>query len=224
MIKGVIFDFNGTLFKDTDLQEQAWQQLFLEIHKRNIGSTEYRDHFHGRVNDVILDYFLPPEMNYPDREAIPLKKEAIYRRIVRDNPQSIRFVPGVTETLDTLAREGIPFTIATASEITNVRFYFEAFPLERWFSGVESIVYDDGTFPGKPAPDIFLKAAEKLHLSPADCIVVEDSLSGITAAKNAGIGRVIAMDPDLNRAEIEADPQVFAVIDNFENFYDRYVL
>lgn len=223
MIKGVIFDFNGTLFKDTDLQEAAWRRLFREFHQREMEPAEFRDHFHGRVNDDILNYFLPEEKNLQRKKEIPLYKEAVYRDIVRQTPNAIRFVPGVEETLNTLKQLGIPFTIATASEITNVEFYFETFPLERWFSGIDAIVYDNGTFPGKPAPDIYRIAAEKIGVASADCMVIEDSLSGITAAKNAGIGRVIAMDPDLNRKEIESDPQVFAVIDNFEHFCDRYL-
>ncbi len=51
------------------------------------------------------------------------------------------------------------------------------------------------TFPGKPQPDIFLKAADKLGLAPADCLVIEDAYSGLLAAKRAGIGTIIAIDP-----------------------------
>ena len=58
---------------------------------------------------------------------------------------------------------------------------------------IDKIVYANGKIPGKPAPDIYLIAAQNLGLDPKDCIVVEDAISGINAAENAGIGKIIAM-------------------------------
>lgn len=223
MTRGVIFDFNGTLFSDTDLQAEAWNRMFQKYHQRNIGPTEFEDHFHGRVNSVIRDYFFPPEMDETEKDRALLEKEALYRQVVLEEPKRIRFVTGVSDLLDRLKLQGIPFTIATASEITNVQFYFEVFPLNRWFSGPEALVYDDGTFPGKPAPDIYIKAAEKLGVPPADCLVVEDSRSGITAAKRAGIGRILAMNPELSREIIAADPAIETIISDFNLFFERYI-
>lgn len=83
-------------------------------------------------------------------------------------------------------------TIATMSEKPNVDFFIEQFKLEKWFD-LDKIVYADGTIPGKPAPDIYIKAAEKLRLATKDCIVVEDAVSGIEAARAAGAGKIIAI-------------------------------
>ena len=58
---------------------------------------------------------------------------------------------------------------------------------------MDKIVYSDGKIPGKPAPDIFLIAAERIGLPPSDCVVIEDALAGIKAAKSAGIGKIIAI-------------------------------
>ncbi len=223
MTKGLIFDFNGTLFSDTDKQAEAWRRMTLKYHQREIGPTEFQDHIHGRVNSVIGDYFFPAEMSKDEKNAKLLEKEAIYRQIAREDPQTVRFVEGVETLFDRLKKENIPFTIATASEITNVSFYFEVFPLRRWFSGPEALIYDNGTFPGKPEPDIYLIAAEKIGVLPENCLVVEDSLSGVTAAKRAGIGRIIARDPELNRETIENDPRVEAVITDFQRFYERFL-
>jgi beta-phosphoglucomutase-like phosphatase (HAD superfamily) len=66
--------------------------------------------------------------------------------------------------------------------------------LARWFH-VPDIVFDDGLLPGKPAPDTYLRPAQNLCLKPGDCIVVEDAYSGIQAAREAGIGRIIAIGP-----------------------------
>ena len=58
---------------------------------------------------------------------------------------------------------------------------------------LDKIVYSDGTIPGKPAPDIFQIAAQKINLEPKDCVVVEDAIAGIRSAQGAGIGKVIAI-------------------------------
>lgn len=94
--------------------------------------------------------------------------------------------------LDFLCENNIPHTIATMSGIENVEFYIEQFNLKKWFD-IDKIVYANGKIPGKPAPDIYLIAAQNLGLDPKDCIVVEDAISGINAAENAGIGKIIAM-------------------------------
>ena len=78
------------------------------------------------------------------------------------------------------------------SEWDNVEFYIKEFDLPRWFN-VDKIVYSNGKIPGKPAPDIFMIAADKIGLNPKDCVVIEDAIAGINSAKSAGIGKIIAI-------------------------------
>ena len=127
MFKGVIFDFNGTLYEDTDLQEEAWAILIRKLFHRGMGPTEFRDHFHGLGNADILIYINSLD---PDRQfdiSVTDEKENIYRRICREQPERLKFLPGVTEMLDDLKAEDIPIAIATASEINNVEFFIEFF-------------------------------------------------------------------------------------------------
>ncbi len=95
--------------------------------------------------------------------------------------------------LDLLKAGGIPRAIATASGLDNVKFYIRHLALDKWFKK-SNIVYDDGSFPGKPAPDIYLKAAGKLALAPSDCVVIEDSYAGLVSARRAGIGKIVAVE------------------------------
>lgn len=222
MFKGVIFDFNGTLYEDTDLQEDAWAVLIRKYFHREMGPTEFRDCFHGLGNVDILTYInsLDPKLQFDI--SITDEKEATYRQICREQPERVHFLPGVVEMLDALKSAEIPIAIATASEITNVEFYYEFFHLERWFKP-ENIVYDDRTFPLKPAPDIYLRAADRLGLSPADCVVCEDSANGIHSAEAAGAGRIIARRSDLKTDSLYQDPKIYAVIDNFCGFYPKYL-
>ena len=121
-----------------------------------------------------------------------------------------------------LKENNIPRTIATMSEWDNVEFYIKEFHLEKWFD-IDKIVYSDGTIPGKPAPDIFMIAAEKIGLNPADCVVVEDAIAGIKSAEDAGIGEIIAI---ASLEPIEFYRKISAVKRIIKNFYefDRSIL
>ena len=130
--------------------------------------------------------------------------------------------PGAIEFLNYLKRNNIPMTIATMSEIDNVKFYIEEFKLEKWFD-IDKIVYADGTLPGKPAPDIYIKAAKKLSLSPFECVVIEDAISGIEAARAAGIGKIIAIASMESIDLYKNIPAVSQIIKNFSEI-DRNIL
>ena len=223
MVKGIIFDFNGTLFFDTDLQEEAWRVIFKKYKGRDLGLTEFQDYIHGRVNSDIMDYFFGNSGTIAMRNQLMAEKEQTYRQIVRTKNGLPQFVNGTMDLFDELQRRCIKFTIATASEISNVEFYFEVFPLKKWLSGPEAIMYDNGTFPGKPAPDIYQRAAALIDEDPKDCMVVEDSLSGLYAAQDAGIGRIIAMRPEKDAEIIRQDKKIEAVIEDFIGFAERFL-
>ena len=89
----------------------------------------------------------------------------------------------------------------------------------RWFD-YSKVVYDDGSFPGKPQPDIFLKAAANLALPPQACLVIEDAFSGILAANRAGIGTVLAIDPTGQNREkfVASDLCINQIISDFTEF------
>ena len=83
---------------------------------------------------------------------------------------------------------------------------------------IDKIVYDNGKIKGKPAPDIYLEAAKQLNLQPKDCIVVEDALSGIEAAFNAGIGKIVAIESMETRELYSKVPAVDEIIADFDDF------
>ena len=123
--------------------------------------------------------------------------------------------PGAEKFLDFLKEKEIPRTIATMSEWDNVEFYIKEFNLGKWFD-IEKIVYSNGKIPGKPAPDIYKIAAKNLNIEPKDCIVVEDAISGINAANNAGIGMIIAIASIEDDALYSSIPYVKQIIHNFD--------
>ncbi len=188
----IIFDFNGVLWWDKHLQERAWRQFAEQWQGISLTGEVMGTHVHGRNNQHTLEYLAGSRLNDDTMEQLSEQKEIIYRELCLAQEDSFELSPGAKELLDDLASNGIPRTIATASGKENLDFFFEHLNLSRWFDR-QCIVYDDGTRPGKPAPDIYLQAAQTLGLDPSDCVVVEDSLSGIQAAFAAGIGYIIAL-------------------------------
>lgn len=215
MYKGIIFDFNGTLFFDSEKHLEAWREFSKRIRPYAFTDEEMREYMFGRTNEDIIAYLIGKQPEPELVETLGKEKEAVYREMCRKDSKNTVLAPGAVEFLDYLKENNIPRTIATMSEKDNVDFYIEEFQLAKWFD-IDKIVYSDGTLPGKPAPDIYLKAAKILNLLPQDCIVVEDAISGIESARAAGIGKIIAIasmeSPDLYKNI----PAVSQIIKNFE--------
>lgn len=215
--RGIIFDFNGVLWWDSHLQEQAWKQFSREIRGASVSDEEMAIHVHGRNNRHTLEYLTRRNVGGEELVQLTQRKETIYRRLCLEQGPGFRLSPGAIELLGFLVDRRIPLTIATASERTNLDFFVVHLDLARWFE-VEKIVYDDGTTPGKPAPDIYLRAARNLGLEPACCVVVEDSHSGIQAARSAGIGHIIALAPADRHRRLAQLAGVAGVIENLGQF------
>ena len=219
--KGIIFDFNGTLFFDSEKHLEAWREFSKRLRDHAFTDEEMRDYMFGRTNEDIIAYLIGRKPDSEIVEKLGKEKEAVYREMCRKDYENTKLAPGAIDFLNFLKNNNIPMTIATMSEKDNVDFYIEEFNLSKWFD-IEKIVYSDGTIPGKPAPDIYEIAAQKLHLSPKDCIVVEDAISGIEAAKSAGIGKIIAIASMESVDLYKNIPAVTQIIKNFDEI-DRNI-
>lgn len=219
---GVIFDFNGTLFNDSDKQERAWQQFSEKEFNRSITEKEFFNYIHGRNNDFIMEYLSERPLTESQISNLVEKKESIYRQLCKNDKFHFHLASGAGRLLDELKSRQIPRTIATASRKTNVDFYITSFNLKKWFD-LDKIIYDDGTIPGKPNPDFYIRASQAINIPAQNCIVVEDAVSGIVSAHNAGIGKVIAICPESKKEVYDRMPEVFDIISNFHEF-DRLLL
>lgn len=222
MYKGIIFDFNGTLFWDSEKHQEAWREFSKRLRDHAFTDEEMREYMFGRTNEDIIAYLIGKKPSAELVEQFAQEKEAVYRDMCRKDKEHTVLAPGAIDFLNYLVENNIPHTIATMSEKDNVEFYIEEFKLAKWFD-IEKIVYADGTIPGKPAPDIYIKAAKKLNLNPQDCIVVEDAISGIESAKNAGIGKIIAIASMESVDLYKNIPAVSQIIKNFDEI-DRNIL
>ncbi len=221
MYKGIIFDFNGTLFFDSEKHLEAWREFSKRLRDHAFTDEEMRDYMFGRTNEDIIAYLIGRKPDSEIVEKLGKEKEAVYREMCRKDYKNTVLAPGAEKFLEYLKENNIPRTIATMSDKDNVDFYIEEFKLAKWFD-IEKIVYADGTIPGKPAPDIYLKAAEAIGLKPEECIVVEDAVSGIEAAKRAGSGKIIAIASMESENLYKKIPAVSQIIKNFDEI-DRNI-
>ncbi|HEY5508730.1 MAG TPA: HAD family phosphatase [Paludibacter sp.] len=183
--KAAIFDFNGTVFWDTSFHDRAFD-IMLAKHGVTLTDAEKRTKIHGKTNPIIMRGIFGEQLIDMDVESMGQEKELIYRQLCIND---LHFAPGAEDLFNYLATNEIPMTIATSAGIENLDFYFEHMHLSRWFS-IDKVAYDNGSFRGKPHPDVFMAAAAKLELDPQETIIFEDSIAGIQAAEAAGAGKI----------------------------------
>jgi len=215
--KGVIFDFNGTMFWDNEFHIRAWIE-FSTRHGCNMTREDYLTDFIGKTSAKSLEMLLGIKIDDSKLDELHEEKETIYRRMCLEDTKNFVLAPGLIQVLEDLKARSVPRAIATASAYPNVEFFIEQFQLERWFDK-NHIIYDDGHITNKPAPDIYLLAAKKLGINPQDLIIVEDSATGAEAAQKAGAGCIILTgeDPALQNEWIKNFPICHRIID-FHDF------
>lgn len=219
-MRSFIFDFNGTLFRDTEFHRVAWKQ-FMANHGIAISDDDFRRRMNGPGNDVILRRFFGDGPTDAEIDALSEEKERIYRGIVSADPARQALAPGVVEMLDLFEERDIPCAVATASIRANVDFYMEVLGLKRWFD-YDHIFYMTGEFPGKPDPAIYQIAMRRRDYRPEDTVVVEDSLSGMRSACDAGVGGIIAIGDAVSREDLAMFPNIIARIRDFYGF-ERFI-
>ena len=189
-ITGVIFDFNGTLFFDTHLHNQAWD-VFLRKHSLALTDEEKNFKIHGKNNAEIMSNLFSKDLSKDDIKTLSIEKEDIYQSLCLK--EKMELAPGVLDFLEYLDKNNIPFTIATASDLYNLQFYFEHLELKKYFD-LDQIVYSNGKIKSKPHPEIFLKAMDVLNIDASETLIFEDSTSGILAAQNSRAKKIIIVD------------------------------
>ena len=197
---GIIFDFNGTLFFDTDLHIQAWDTIAMRVVGEHMTKETLVQKYWGLANVDLIQRMTNNTLSTEECERLSAEKEALYRQYVKNDP-SAQLAPGV------------PFTIASASIKENIDFYVSQFNLDQWINP-KTIVYDDGTYNSKY--EMYLEAMKRLHVSD-HVIVFEDSINGVLAAKKAN-AKVIAISSD--SLEAHDLPFLSATINDFQGIVE----
>ena len=197
-IKAVIFDLDGTLLDNNEVHLKAWKQ-YLKENNKQISVEDFKENISGRTNKDAIEHIYQKEMTEDEASKYYLEKEEIYRKMYRSD---IAPITGLQDFLEELHKHKIAMAIATSGIQVNIDFMFDHVPIKKYF---KKIVNSGDVSKGKPDPEIFLKAAEALHIPPENCIVFEDSIAGVRAGKSAGM-KVVALTTTHTPEELkEAD-------------------
>ena len=211
-MKGIIFDFNGTMVFDSHFHDEAWRAFSTMLAGRLISDDEIENHVHGNVNEKIINYLLP-HVGANENKRLSLKKEELYRELSASS-DDYKFVEGLEAFLDLASKNKVPMTIASASIKENIDYFVETFQLNRWFD-VEKIKYDNGSY--KDKKQMFLDAAKAIGIPISQCIIIEDSYNGIACAKAVQPKQIIAIASGNKKTELMKDSQISFVIEDFND-------
>jgi len=202
LIKAVIFDLDGVIVESEDAHIQAEKQT-LRKYRVNI-STEELHKFTGTTAKAFFTEIIGKNKLNTTFEEINNQKEEILLKLLGQDAEPTH---GVLNLIQKLRQRGIKLAIASSSTRRLVDYVLKKMNITRLFDCV--VVAEDVEF-SKPDPEIFLKAAKKLAISPSHCLVIEDAKLGVEAAKRAGMKCIGFRNPhsgnqDLSKADIITD-------------------
>lgn len=184
-IRGVIFDVDGVLVDSEALIREASIRMFAELGV-NVRAEDFEP-FIGCGEDR---YIGGVAERYGVKLDLATAKKRVYEIYLQLAPERLRPFPGAVDLVRLCRKKGLKVAVASSADRMKVEANLRCFgiPAARW----DAVITAEDVTKKKPAPDIFLKAAVRLCLLPANCVVVEDSVAGVQAGKKAGM-RVVAV-------------------------------
>jgi beta-phosphoglucomutase family hydrolase len=175
-----IFDMDGVLVDNLEYHVIAWLEFCA---KKNIPLTreEFFQNLNGKNAQDTMNYFFKREVEPELAHTLNEEKEVIYKEIYRPH---VKPAEGLVTLLESLKAKGVKLAVGTSAPQGNIDFTLDNAGIRHYF---DEIVDSSMVTNGKPAPDIYLKAAEKLGVAIDNCIVAEDAMQGIQAGLSAGM-------------------------------------
>lgn len=198
----VIFDMDGTLVATTEADFLAWQQLFA-LYGKHLSYDDYYPLLGRKSADVVQ---IGLGLRGKAAEEAMAKKMSLFAGIVEE--KGVETLPAVRTLLKQLQAAGVPMALATSSRKKKMELVMQTAALDQYFT---VFVTGEEVDRGKPDPQIFQVAAARLQMPAARCVVVEDTVSGIRAAKAAGMACVAISSTHEREVLSEAD----LLIDHF---------
>jgi len=178
-LEAVLWDMDGVIADTADYHYNAWREVFKE-RGVSFSKADFMQYF-GRRADTIIMFALGDKLSTDEANKITDRKQALYRRNIAQN---IVPLPGAVALIKSLNQNHIKTAIASSAVRANIDVILRGLGIEKDF---QAIVCGTEVAEGKPSPLIFQLAAQKLGVKPADCVVIEDAIAGVTAAKRAGM-------------------------------------
>lgn len=190
-----IFDMDGVISHTNPFHAEAFRAFFKNHNIEQATEEEFEQHMYGKHNSYIMQHFFKRPISPEELRTLEFEKEQLFRVIYKDHVAPIK---GLIEFLGQLKDSGFKLAVATSAPKENMDLILDELNIRPLFS---STLSSEDVKLHKPHPEVYLKSAENLGIPIKQCIVFEDSFSGITAAQNAGM-KVVAVLSTHKRDEL----------------------
>ena len=176
----VIFDMDGVICHTNPYHSLAFREFFS---LRNLSPTdeEFAQHMFGKSNSYILSHFFNRTVEGKELLELEQEKEGLFRKIYEPHIDPIK---GIIAFMDDLKANGVKLGVATSAPYANLELILSKVNIR---NKLGSILASEDVKKHKPDPEVYLASAKNLGLSPAQCVVFEDSFSGVSAGLSAGM-------------------------------------
>ncbi len=203
-MEAVLWDMDGVIADTADYHYNAWREVIGE-RGMSLSKADFMKLF-GRRHDTIVKFALGDNISPEELNKISERKQALYRRNVAQN---IVPLPGAVALIKSLNRNHIKTAVASSAVPANIDVILQGLGIEKDF---QAIVPGTEVAEGKPSPLVFQLAAKKLGVKPVNCVVIEDAIAGVAAAKRAGMKCVAVTNSHSRQSLKKAD----LIVDSLE--------
>jgi len=179
----VIFDMDGVICHTNPYHSIAFREFF-SVRNLAPSDEDFAQHMFGKSNSYILSHFLKRPIEGAELLQMEEEKEGLFRKIYEPH---VAPITGIVEFISDLKSNAVKIGVATSAPRANLDLIFSKVDLREKLG---SIMASEDVKKHKPDPEVYLTSALNLGVSPAQCVVFEDSFSGVTAALNAGMSVV----------------------------------
>ena len=207
----VIFDMDGVIVHTNPYHSLAFREFFSS---RNLAPTDegFSQHMFGKSNSYILSHFLQRTIQGEELRMLEDEKESLFRKIYEAHIDPIN---GIVAFIDDLHANHAKLGVATSAPLANLDLILSKIPLR---GKMGSIMASENVTKHKPDPEVYLTSARNLGVRPEQCVVFEDSFSGVSAGLNAGMKVVGVLT---SHTDDELPPCSFYIHDYTELSFER---
>lgn len=176
----VIFDMDGVICHTNPHHVKAFEAFF-DKYQISYTEQEFEEHMYGKHNGYIMSHFFKRPIKGEELKKLEDEKESMFREIYKDKVETI---PYYLVFLEKLKARNFKTAVATSAPRANLDLIISSLKIE---DKMDSMLSSEDVSHHKPDPEVYLKSAKLVGVSPSNCIVFEDSFSGVSAALNAGM-------------------------------------
>lgn len=193
----VIFDIDGVLVDSYDAHYLSWKQL-AENYGRTCSESEFADQFGRTTREVLEAQWADANLDEADYRRLDDEKEELYRQIIAaEFPE----MPHASALIHNLHRIGWHIALGSSGPVENVNLAIEKLGIQ---DQIQAAISGNDVSRGKPDPEVFLSAADRMQVPAKNCVVIEDATHGIDAARSAGMKSIGFVSRGRTKEELEA--------------------